>query len=114
MKLPWDSKTRTARNDGRYHRERSHDLYHTSRWTRLAAAWRAEHPLCEECRKKGVIKAAQHTDHIIPWPVCGEDGFFDRNNLQSLCAECNNEKGQRDKKVIQQWRELCELAARRG
>ena len=61
---------------------------------------------CAECAKKGIIKAAEHTDHVLPWPVCGEQGFFDVNNLQSLCAACNNEKGQRDKALIRQWREL--------
>lgn len=106
MKLPWDSKLRINREEGRYCRERSHSLYHTSRWTRLSASWRAAHPLCAECAKKGIIKAAEHTDHVLPWPVCGEQGFFDVNNLQSLCATCNNEKGQRDKALIRQWREL--------
>ena len=106
MKLPWDSKLRINREEGRYCRERSHSLYHTSRWTKLSASWRAAHPLCAECAKKGIIKAAEHTDHVLPWPVCGEQGFFDVNNLQSLCATCNNEKGQRDKALIRQWREL--------
>lgn len=108
MKLPWDSQLRIDKQDGGYHRERSHSLYHTARWTRLSASWRKAHPLCAECLKKGIIKAAEHTDHITPWPVCGESGFFDQNNLQSLCASCNNEKGQRDKAVIRQWRQLAQ------
>lgn len=112
MRLPWDSKARPDKKDGRYHRERSHDLYHTFRWTKVSAAWRAAHPLCAECARQGKITPAQHTDHIVPWPVCGEQGFFDTNNLQSLCAACNNEKGQRDKDVIRKWRQLC--AAGRG
>lgn len=56
------------------------------------------------CCSGRVSEAGQHTDHIVPWPVCGTDGFFDTNNLQSLCADCNHKKGQEDKKVIQQWR----------
>ena len=40
------------------------------------------------------------TDHVIPWPICA-DRFYDRTNLQSLCDECNNIKGQKDKKLIQ-------------
>ena len=51
-----------------------------------------------------MIKAAQVTDHVTPWPVCGVEGFFDEGNLQALCEACNNEKGQQDKKIIQQWR----------
>lgn len=103
-KLAWDSKSRQERPHGRYVRERSDNLYHTSRWTRLSKEWRRSHPLCAECQRKGIIKAADVADHIIPWPVCGNDGFYDRNNLQSLCEACNHEKGQRDKAVIAQWR----------
>lgn len=102
MRLAWDSKERAAKADGKYVRERSSALYHTARWTRLSRIFRAQHPLCEECRKKGVITSAAVVDHIIPFPVC--EDFFDRNNLQSLCETCNHAKGQRDKKLIQEWR----------
>lgn len=102
MRLAWDAeKKQEGKGSGRKF-ERSADPYHTSRWTRLSRAWRAAHPLCEECRKRGVIKSAQVVDHIIPWPVC--EDFFDRTNLQSLCSDCNNAKGNRDKKLIQEWR----------
>ena len=87
-----------------YVRERSADPYHTARWTRLSRAFRAEHPLCACCQSKGVIKPATCVDHVTPWPICGEQGFFDRANLQPLCDECNHEKGQRDKKRIEQWK----------
>ena len=110
MKLAWDSKRTAQKVDGKYVRERSADLYHTSRWTRLSASWRAMHPLCEECKRQGVIKAAQVVDHITPWPVCGVDGFYDPANLQSLCEACNHQKGQSDKKTIQQWRQLQQLS----
>lgn len=85
-----------------YVRERSADPYHTARWTRLSRAFRAEHPLCAECRKQGIIKPAEVVDHIIPWPVC--EDFYDLGNLQSLCQDCNIAKGNRDKKIIQDWK----------
>lgn len=105
MKLAWDTKRAKDRAAGRYTRERSDDLYHTARWTRLSRAFRADpaHCLCAECRKKGIIKEAQVVDHIIPWPVCKD--FFDESNLQGLCEECNHLKGQRDKEIIQQWKQ---------
>ena len=103
MKLAWDAEKKTEKRDGGYHRERSADPYHSFRWTRLSRAFRAQHPLCEECRKRGIIKSAEVVDHIIPWPVC--EDFFDRTNLQSLCKDCNTAKGNRDKKVIAKWRE---------
>ena len=102
MKLAWDSQRRRAKDDGKYVRSRSADLYHSARWTRLSRAWRADHPLCEQCRKAGRFVAAAVVDHIIPYPVCGD--FFDTGNLQSLCEDCNRAKGNRDKKLIQEWR----------
>ena len=102
MNLPWDSKDRVDTHDGGYHREASDPRYHTPRWTKLARRWRIAHPLCEECRRNGIIKAADCVDHIIPAPIC--DDFYDESNLQSLCNRCNMLKGQRDKKLIQEWR----------
>ncbi len=102
MKLRWDSPDRVDSHDGRYHRDRSADPYHTSRWTRISKTWRMSHPLCAECRRKGIIKPADVVDHIIPWPVCQD--FYDTSNLQSLCEDCNHEKGQRDKSIIAAWR----------
>lgn len=106
MKLAWDSKRQTeregAKSSGKYFRERSDDLYHSARWTRFSKAWRATHPLCAECMRKGIIKEGEVTDHIIPFPVCGD--FFDETNFQTLCEKCNNEKGQRDKEVIRNYR----------
>jgi len=100
--LPWDQKPERSEGGG-YDRVRSADPYHTSRWTKLSRAFRAEHPLCAECQRKGIIKPATCVDHIIPWPIC-QDDFYNRANLQALCNECNHEKGQRDKKRIQEWK----------
>ena len=99
-RLAWDGERR--QDDGSYKRERSADPYHTSRWTRLSRAWRMMHPLCEECKRNGIIKAGEVTDHIIPWPVCQD--FYDENNLQTLCEDCNHAKGQKDKKLIQAYK----------
>ena len=97
MDLPWSK----AKGKGTAaERVRSADPYHTSRWTRLSRAFRAEHPLCAECQRHGIIKPATCVDHIEPWPICG-DRFYDRTNLRALCDECNHLKGQQDKKRIQ-------------
>lgn len=98
MKLPWDDKRTADRQEGKYVRERSADLYHTSRWTKLSRAFRDEHPLCAECLRQGRVRAATCVDHIKPWPLCKD--FFDRSNLQALCDDCNHLKGQRDKALI--------------
>lgn len=101
--LAWDSQRTTDRNNGRYVRERSGAPYNTARWHRLARVFIESHPLCEECKRKGIIKAAECVDHIDPWPIC-EDYFFDTRNLQALCNQCNIDKGNKDKKRIQEWR----------
>lgn len=100
MKLAWDSKDRKPEGNGR---PRSDSPYHSSRWTKLAKAWKAEHPLCEECKRKGIVKPAEVVDHIVPWPIC--EDFFDRSNLQSLCAECNMLKGIKDRPAIIRWKQ---------
>ena len=102
MRLAWDAQSRVDKRDGTYQRERSADPYHTYRWTRLSRAFRAEHPLCAECQRQGIVKAADVVDHIVPWPVCQD--FYDRRNLQSLCEDCNRAKGNRDKRIIAEWR----------
>lgn len=101
MKLAWDPQSRRGKSDG-YVRRRSDEPYHSSRWTKLARAWKVEHPLCEECKRKGIIKAAEVVDHIVPWPIC--EDFFDRSNLQSLCEDCNREKGYKDRPAIERWK----------
>lgn len=107
-RLPWDH---PARTEGRaYVRDRSADPYHTARWTRLSRAFRAEHPLCEECQRNGIIKPATCVDHIEPWPICA-DRFYDRTNLQALCDDCNHLKGQKDKQKIKEWRSTHETGA---
>ena len=100
MKLAWDIPEPPVSG---YERKRSDDLYHSARWTKLARAFRTAHPLCAECQRKGIITAAECVDHIDPWPIC-EDYFFDTTNLQALCYKCNLEKGNKDKKRIQEWR----------
>lgn len=102
MKLAWDPKDKVDKHDGTYQRERSADPYHSYKWTRLSRIYRASFPLCAECRRNNIIKAAEVVDHIIPWPVC--EDFFDTTNLQSLCQDCNRTKGNKDKKLIAQWR----------
>lgn len=86
-----------------YNRIRSADVYHTSRWTRESRIFRTEHPLCVICQSKGLIKEAEVVDHIVPYPVCGD--FFDSSNWQSLCSKCNAEKGNKDKRIIQKYKQ---------
>ena len=100
--LPWDTSAGPDKHGEAYVRPASDARYHSPRWTKLSKRWRDNHPLCERCRKRGVIRAATCVDHIVPVPMC--DDFYDERNLQSLCDECNMLKGIEDRKLIQKWR----------
>ena len=55
-----------------------------SRWQRARAIYLRSNPLCVECLKVGIIKAATVVDHIEPHR--GDyDKFWDKSNWQSLC-----------------------------
>ena len=79
-------------------RRRSADEYHTWRWTKASRAYRAAHPLCAECLKRGLYVPAEVVDHIVPVALCTD--FWDETNWQSLCQRCNIDKGNRDKALI--------------
>lgn len=87
-----------------YVRRRSLPEYHTSRWTKESKAFRQMNPLCALCEKEGIYTPSECTDHIVPAVIC--DDFFDRNNWQALCKECNHKKGQQDKKLIREYYEM--------
>lgn len=90
-----------AGRDPNKHRERpkSDARYHTWRWQKASQRFRREHPLCEECLRRGVYTPSKVVDHIIP--VALSDDFWDESNWQALCQACNIAKGNRDKKYIQ-------------
>jgi 5-methylcytosine-specific restriction protein A len=68
----------------------NYGLYNSQRWRMTSHAYRAKHPLCEQCLKKGITFQATTTDHIIPINQGGK--IWDWNNLQSLCDSCNASK----------------------
>lgn len=79
-----------AREYNRNNRTYKH-LYNTARWKRLRIQFLKEHPLCEECSRKGIAKPAEVVDHIIPHRG-NKELFWDEDNLQALCKECHDRK----------------------
>jgi 5-methylcytosine-specific restriction protein A len=62
-----------------------------SRWRAARSAFLRNNPLCVECQKKGILKAATVVDHIVPHK--GDQGlFWDQSNWQALCAHCHSRK----------------------
>ena len=66
--------------------------YNTTAWRNAREAYLTEHPLCENCLSRGVVKPAEHVHHKRS-PFKGDDVnwtlLLDPNNLQALCAECH-------------------------
>ena len=52
-----------------------------SKWRKRRAAFLKEHPLCEECLKRGLLVKATDVDHIIPHRG-NQKLMWDQNNWQ--------------------------------
>ena len=46
-------------------------------------------PLCVECLKVGITRAATQRDHVVPLAFGGTDTD---DNIQALCQECHDKK----------------------
>ena len=68
-------------------------VYNTRRWRNLRASYLMEHPLCEICKKNGVITPAvdvHHRDSFTNYTGLNMlDKAFDYDNLLSLCKKCH-------------------------
>lgn len=69
-------------------------FYQSQQWRRVRASFLADHPLCEECQKRGLVVAARVVDHIVPINEGGER--YDPRNFQALCDKCHNKKSGRE------------------
>ena len=64
-------------------------LYNTKRWRTIRAIVLSEEPTCRMCKRLGKITPADTVDHIKPHK--GDlQLFYDRDNLQALCASCHS------------------------
>jgi len=70
-------------------------FYQSTPWRKLREKVLQERPMCEECRKHGIMKEAKVVDHIVPIVKGGAP--LDESNLQPLCHQCHNAKSARDK-----------------
>ena len=67
---------------------------YTYRWQQYAKAFLTENPICVECKKEGLIRAAHVVDHVRPHR--GDDGlFWDQTNHQALCVRHHGAKSAR-------------------
>lgn len=73
-------------------RKERQKVYQSQRWQRLRLYYLSEHPLCEDCLERGVIKDAVDVHHIESF-VGKEQATplyaFNYSNLRALCKECH-------------------------
>lgn len=100
MPTIYKPKKKVTVNNQAYYQQRRKErqkIYNTSTWQKLRLSYMQQHPLCEECLKKGIIRSAKDIHHIISFmttdDMCERERLaFDSSNLQALCRECHNEK----------------------
>lgn len=66
--------------------------YQNKHWRKLRDTYLKEHPVCEECLKKGRVTPAQDVHHIKSPFKGGEINYnllLDYHNLESLCKDCH-------------------------
>ena len=83
------------------HRRTNRDVrkwYYLARWVHpvwgLRAQVLSDHPWCVVCESRGILEVATDIDHITPHRG-DPDRFWDRGNLQGLCAPFHQRKTRR-------------------
>ena len=66
-------------------------MYNNSKWQKKRALQLSKQPLCQSCLGNGIVKSANHVDHLFSWRAIGHEAFY-RNIFQSLCHECHSDK----------------------
>lgn len=59
------------------------------------------HPMCEMCRRQGLLVDAEHVDHITPITKGGDP--LNGDNLQALCPPCHSRKTAQDEGKAVRW-----------
>ena len=70
------------------------ELIQCKRWRDVRAAYLTEHPLCERCKREGIVRAATEVHHLLEVElgrtrVEMEARAYSTANLQALCRECH-------------------------
>ena len=94
--MPWiqkleKKKTSSGRTDTDM-RELRRKAYNNTAWRKLREVYIHEHPLCEECLKKGKVTSAEDIHHKRSPFQKGEINYallMDKDNLMSVCKECH-------------------------
>lgn len=66
--------------------------YQNKNWRKMRDTYLKEHPICEECLKKGKVTPAEDVHHKKSPFRGGEVNYnllLDYHNLESVCKECH-------------------------
>lgn len=77
----------TGRHRTEDERERA-KFYSSKRWRAYRKAKLAKTPLCERCRARGIIRAANTVHHKVE-RLINPKLTFAWDNLESVCASCH-------------------------
>ena len=81
--------------------------YCNRRWRRRRRAQLMAEPLCQECKKRGLVEVALVADHIVSHR--GNWTAFMTGPLQSLCKGCHDAKSERERGVLAgRWEKGCD------
>lgn len=69
-------------------------IYNSEKWRKLRAWKFAKDPLCEICKKEGIVTPAEDVHHIISFMSAKDQAMrkylaYDSENLMSLCKKCH-------------------------
>lgn len=69
--------------------KRAPDTYkrYSNRWRKIRQLYIKEHPVCELCEKKNILRPVEEVHHIIP---LSQGGTHHEDNLMSLCKSCHS------------------------
>lgn len=82
-----------ARRYERYQRDPATRKRYGRAWRKIRDHFIKANPLCEECKRKGKLTAAQEVHHILP---LSRGGTHDESNLMSVCTSCHSSISARD------------------
>ena len=98
MPTIYKPKKKKVTNNQAFYQQRRKErqkIYNTTTWQKLRLSYMQQHPLCEECLKKGIIKSAKDIHHKVSFMTVDDKAererlAFDSDNLMALCRECHN------------------------
>ena len=77
--------------ESRYYNKykRDPDTYkrYGSRWRKIRQLYIKDHPVCELCERKNILKPVEEVHHIVP---LSQGGTHREENLMSLCKSCHS------------------------